>query len=669
MSGYGVLASKLGVKVKVEGLNDTIYPPILPSPSPSLEAESSPKLQHIYYPLKRDEIRLLVLNPGAGDEPISCFLENYAVTKPKPFSALSYAWGADTPVTRRPILLDGCSVMVTENLHAFLARHRAELSCRVLWIDALCINQDDLAERRAQIHLMKRVYESAERVIIWLGESTPAIDAAVSRIRNIYRSWWCPILERTGSPHRSLATITDNDIADLLQGSSSGVQPQGQQDEQVGLKAGQWRAGIHEVLSRPWWYRIWVYQEATAPCGSGAQVLIGPHLISFDAVLTVNQIICSIAWRGHPDPLFSAKRGQATHPAAYMETYMALRKRYQATGSSRFLRLADLLSVLRKFDAMNPRDKLYALIPTSLDGAELLDVAYDRPVEDVYADAAWCLIRTHRNLDVLGHCSPSSPDDGAPLPNLPSWVPNWTAKSTAIHLFKRGLSARLPSAPKESDSYGVYVDDAGVEIEKLYSASGDSVAEASLDPTGSVLFCAGFAFDRIQDVSPSASTDLLGADVAQTWAEWLRVVPAARFPEIHQRLSQGALSRILVADCDRVALDVGMRRGGKSKEAPLSDREESDSQGNYFMDITGPHPAPFRRRLIVTEKGYLGLTAEHVRTGDVVVIMMGGQVPLVLRQVQQHYVLIGEAYIDGIMDGEALAKSNANGGNTIFTIR
>ena len=194
----------------------------------------------------------------------------------------------------------------------------------------------------------------------------------------------------------------------------------------------------------------------------------------------------------------------------------------------------------------------------------------------------------------------------------------------------------------------------------------------SLDPTGRLLSCAGFACDRICFVSPSAGLDVLGRGVAQTWANWLQGEPAARFRQILTGLAQGVLSRVLVADCDRVAIDVGIRRGNRSKDtSSSSDCKEPDGrQGNYYMDITGPHPAFFRRRLVVTEKGCLGLTGEHVRNGDVVVILMGGQVPFVLRLVQQqHYVLVGEAYIDGVMDGEALVMSHADGVKQVFTIQ
>ena len=110
------------------------------------------------------------------------------------------------------------------------------------------------------------------------------------------------------------------------------------------------------------------------------------------------------------------------------------------------------------------------------------------------------------------------------------------------------------------------------------------------------------------------------------------------------------------------------RRGKHSKDEPAAAVEESVSHKNYYMDITGPHPASFHRHLVVTEKGYLGLAPEHVHTGDLVIIMMGSQVPLVLREVQQHYVFVGDAFIDGVMDGEAWAERDETE-KKIFTIQ
>src|SRR5438105_8679457 len=116
--------------------------------------------KHECRPLKLNEVRLLVLNPGLPGEPIECFLEHYPLDRAKPYKALFYVWG-DTQDSAF-IQVDGCSFKVTKNLKDFLVSYRSNDRCAVLWIDAVCINQNDIPERNAQIRLMKRVYEGAE---------------------------------------------------------------------------------------------------------------------------------------------------------------------------------------------------------------------------------------------------------------------------------------------------------------------------------------------------------------------------------------------------------------------------------------------------------------------------------------------------------------------------
>ncbi|KAK3897552.1 heterokaryon incompatibility protein-domain-containing protein [Staphylotrichum tortipilum] len=188
------------------------------------------------------------LTLAAATNSIHCFLENYPVAKSKKFAALSYVWGDNTPSTCRLIFLDGYPVTVTASLYAFLSQHRAPEICRVLWTDALCINEADLSERASQIRLMKYIYETASHVVIWLGPSTPFIVLAIPSLLSIHNTWWPPILARTGSPHRSLKTLTPSDIASI----PYPWPPQ----------------GLSEILTRPWWSRIWVYQESTEPTPS-----------------------------------------------------------------------------------------------------------------------------------------------------------------------------------------------------------------------------------------------------------------------------------------------------------------------------------------------------------------------------------------------------------------
>jgi Heterokaryon incompatibility protein (HET) len=202
--------------------------------------------KHEYRTLGLNEVRLLILNPGLPDEPIECFLEHYSVNQAKKYQALSYAWGDPRDVSS--IQVDGCPFQVSRNLKDFLVSYRTNNTCPVLWIDAVCINQHDILERSAQIRLMKRIYEGADIVLIWLGQEVDATESAIEQIQHVYHDFWLPRLEREGSPEKVISSITANDVREIIgQGQEGG----GHKDIHVAWD------GIQDLLLRPWWSRIW----------------------------------------------------------------------------------------------------------------------------------------------------------------------------------------------------------------------------------------------------------------------------------------------------------------------------------------------------------------------------------------------------------------------------
>jgi len=132
------------------------------------------------------EIRLLRLHPSNDDECVSCSLTRTSLQTgngdAQSFNALSYAWGDPNIKTR--IRIDGFDAMVTTNLESALRRLRTYRPQVVqdlpLWVDALCINQQDLEERNQQVSMMGNIFRAAERVLVWLGESDDMSDLAFS---------------------------------------------------------------------------------------------------------------------------------------------------------------------------------------------------------------------------------------------------------------------------------------------------------------------------------------------------------------------------------------------------------------------------------------------------------------------------------------------------------
>jgi hypothetical protein len=165
-----------------------------------------------YRPLskKRDSIRLLRLLPAANHEAeIQAELLEYALDEFQgsrhSYEALSYVWGdLSNP---RSIVLEGIQFEVTSNLHAALLQLRDHSFPRIIWIDAICINQSDDAERGLQIQSMAKIYGYAKSVNVWLGEAADSSDEALEAIRAV------------GTKYEKLpeGQVTENAVISLLQ--------------------------------------------------------------------------------------------------------------------------------------------------------------------------------------------------------------------------------------------------------------------------------------------------------------------------------------------------------------------------------------------------------------------------------------------------------------------
>ena len=120
-----------------------------------------------YRPLKQPDTDLRLLKiKSVTPEAVHCRLIVTTSRRKTPvqYNALSYTWGDDSIKTQ--IIINDKSLYVTFNLENAL-RHLD--TTQYYWIDAVCINQDDLEERNHQIQRMRDIYRFADMVIIWLG--------------------------------------------------------------------------------------------------------------------------------------------------------------------------------------------------------------------------------------------------------------------------------------------------------------------------------------------------------------------------------------------------------------------------------------------------------------------------------------------------------------------
>ena len=124
--------------------------------------------------LHDDETRLLHLQPGSGDDSIHFTLHTVKLSDKPPYEAISYCWG--DPNDTREVHCDGALLHVTNNLYSALKRLRREDSVRILWADAVCINQANTPEKSKHVQLMSRIYSQPSAVLVWLGDDTSGLE-------------------------------------------------------------------------------------------------------------------------------------------------------------------------------------------------------------------------------------------------------------------------------------------------------------------------------------------------------------------------------------------------------------------------------------------------------------------------------------------------------------
>lgn len=170
--------------------------------------------QFIYSSLQQDRptIRLLRLLPSQDrSATIEGKILEYdleAREEDHPYEALSYVWGGTQGAL--DILLDGLAFTITQNLHSALRHLRDRIFERVLWIDAICIDQSSMEEKAIQIRSMASVYAYARQVIVWLGEPRDGGGQALQSIR-IAAHGDDGIPEVDGEDHRLILSLLRRD--------------------------------------------------------------------------------------------------------------------------------------------------------------------------------------------------------------------------------------------------------------------------------------------------------------------------------------------------------------------------------------------------------------------------------------------------------------------------
>ncbi|KAH6672072.1 heterokaryon incompatibility protein-domain-containing protein, partial [Halenospora varia] len=134
-------------------------------------------------------IRVIELLPECDGEEIHIHLHEVTLQEAPAYQALSYEWGETKG--SHSIRYDSSILLVTTNLLAALRRLRFSTLRRYLWVDAICINQEDIEEKTQQVAMMGQIYKFGHKALVWLGEAGPGTTKAMSRfMEDVNGEFW-----------------------------------------------------------------------------------------------------------------------------------------------------------------------------------------------------------------------------------------------------------------------------------------------------------------------------------------------------------------------------------------------------------------------------------------------------------------------------------------------
>ncbi|KAG7123715.1 Heterokaryon incompatibility protein 6 like [Verticillium longisporum] len=366
-----------------------------------------PMATYQYSPVDDRTIRLVTLLPGTPADTLSVHLHAHSLDDAAAlpdYEALSYVWGSpgeSFPVTvapPSPATIDGgATLTVPRNLHEALLHLRGPAAARTMWIDALCINQQDLGERAAQVQHMGALYRGAARVVVWLGpeadDSARALELVAWYAAHVAVDWRSGTL--TATPSAALdASWFGRDVA---------------------LAINDRGPGLVRLVLRPWFRR----------CGAA----VVPWKVLKDVAF----------WLGtkevhyYPDVVADLERNA---PALFAMG------RVRELGEEVPRGLFATLSAAVLSSCTDPRDRIYGMLNMLSDEDRRtfpIVADYTVPMGNLYRGLALAWLERRKSLDFLTYAGlhhPQALHDGK---FLLTWVPNWTARCP-------GVKTALPNA-------------------------------------------------------------------------------------------------------------------------------------------------------------------------------------------------------------------------------
>ncbi|KAF2201217.1 hypothetical protein GQ43DRAFT_471970 [Delitschia confertaspora ATCC 74209] len=389
----------------------------------------------------QEENRSSWTHPDAGSSYVSEVPKVLKISPAQPdFEALSYHWGHENSTHDVHVIetddfpnhrsTDGDILMpVKKNLAVALRHLRTSIDHRVLWIDAICINQADIEERGRHVACMGNIYEMATRVVAFLGPESGDSTLALETLEEMGKQ-----LEMTSGISIPSPICEHWEWKEEFPCSIDTVQ------------------ALKGLLNRPWFQRLWIWQEIVLS-NADAIVQCGHKTVLWSYI---RRGLILLRETNLPDA--EMRKGLMPNTLLYMPYY------FQGTRDWRGV--SSLLQATSQAGCTDQRDRIYGIMGmVDQDIARGIQPDYTLSYEQVFRNFLEQIVEQYKTLLLLQYC-----DLGKRNMQGPTWVPDWA--NGTIRPWQLVNAAGLSRAHVTVDQQSGVMRALGVRAARVKAVSG-----------------------------------------------------------------------------------------------------------------------------------------------------------------------------------------------------
>lgn len=570
-------------------------------------------------------IRLLELTQDETKHSICGHLVLSKLEYSPSFAALSYVWGSASP--EDPILkVDGFDLKIRQSLKHALEAIVSGSEKMLLWIDQICIDQENYAEREIQVALMAKIFRQAQRVICWLGldDETTKIAFDLSTVLAIDEFEPLPWKE---SMQRLIKAGIVNTISDLFNPARVPF------------------STLACLVKNTWFGRLWIVQEAVL--ASKLEFRCGGLTIDGELLFTTIMTV-SYSLQNPPAP-------SVLEPFRHAVVLSQLRTKVANAIPCSYPHLVHMLST---WDCTNAEGRLNALFRVAfpyISDSTWFQPGYDLTAPELYVKFAKAHIKMNGNLEILHFSACGDSDEysidyiggipvvklSPPKNDMPSWVPDWRVQSRPL------LLLRDPGSDAKSDFTATLS-----KADYFFDESEHKIHVRAL-LVDEIVAC-GFPY------CPSPCRDLHTPE-HKAFKQWYELAK----DHLNSDTFESMFSSTLVMDArmtltERGALNVEQHEIPtlfKHWERTMINDAVSHDLDEDLQTVEGCARYGYvaeevcrNRAMFITKKGRLGLGSTHISPGTHIYLLHGLSTPFAVLEDSRGHILRGECYVNGLMD-------------------